>query len=337
MNSLDKDLLFLYSENARFKIKNLSTILKKSSQRLKYSIKVLESEGIISKPFCIFDYSYFGLILFRVYFKGGYISEKDKSQIIQKLSENPYVVSMYELSGEFDLAIEIAAPNPSKFNKELKKIAGLIPTLNNYKIILNLVTHIYPKVYLPKNLELVNQISQEIIIGGDRAIASFDENEMKIIQCILKNPKIRLINLGKESGLNSKTANTILKSLIQKRFIRGFKYIVDTNKLGIYKSRLFLKLHNVSPEREAQLMSFMLAAKEIVQSHKTVGDWDVEIDIESPDSKKIRYLTIQIREEFKDLIETFNISEFYQYYERSYLPFFLFQKEENQKEIATKF
>ena len=83
-----------------------------------------------------------------------------------------------------------------------------------------------------------------------------------------------------------------------------------------------------SPERESELMSFMFSAKEIVQVHKTVGDWDLEVDIESSDNKKVRYLTTQLRAQFKDIIQTFNIAEFIQYYERRYLPFFLFQNEE---------
>src|SRR3989338_7941604 len=119
MKSVDRYLVFLYSENARIKLRELSTILKKSSQRLKYALQVLEREGIVHSPHGIFDYSYFGQILFRVYFKGGYISEQDKTTILATLKENPYLVSVYEFSGEFDLVMELAAPNPSRFNKEL--------------------------------------------------------------------------------------------------------------------------------------------------------------------------------------------------------------------------
>src|SRR3989344_1427928 len=144
MTKIKKELIFIYTENARIKIKELAKLFKESSQRIKYSLNVFEKERVIYNPYCIFDYSYFGLILFRVYFKGAYISEKDKSEIIKKLYENEYVVSIYELSGEFDLVIEIEAKNPSRFNKVLKNISDLIPTLRNYKIVLNLVTHLYP-------------------------------------------------------------------------------------------------------------------------------------------------------------------------------------------------
>ena len=323
----DRDLIFLYSENARIRIKDISTIIKKSPQRLKYTLRMMDKEGLIHSPHCIFDYSYFGLLLFRVYFKGGYISERDKNNIIEKLSENPYITSMYELSGEFDLAIEIASLNPSRFNKELKKISDLIPTLNNYKIILNVVTHLYPKFYLLRNSNLVSNVPQELIIGGDRRVTVFNKNEMNIIKNLLNNPKLRLTHLARQSDINIKTAISIIKNLQEKKIIKGFKHMIDINKLGIYKFRLFLKLHNLSKEREEELLNYMLKTKEITQINKTVGDWDMEIDIETLDKNKARYIILQIREEFKELIETFNIIEFYQYYKKSYLPSFLFTRE----------
>jgi len=122
MSKTDNTLIYLRSENARIGLKELSRHLKKSPQRLKYSLSVLEHDEILNQPYCVFDYSYFGLILFRVYFKGAYIREKDKNNIIAELQKNNYIISLYELSGEFDLVVEFASPNPSRFNKELKKV-----------------------------------------------------------------------------------------------------------------------------------------------------------------------------------------------------------------------
>lgn len=325
MVKIDYGLVYLQAENARIGLRGLSHHLKKTPQRLKYSISSLEKEGIIKNPYCIFDYSYFGLILFRVYFKGGYISDKDKDNIIRELSDNPYIVSIYELTGEFDLAVEFASPNPSKFNKELKKIAVLTPTLNDYKITLNLVTHVYPRHYLTKNADL-QKLNTERILGGDRIREEFNMNEMKVMKNLLYNPTMRLMEFAESTELNVKTVKSVLNNLIKKNVIKGFKYMIDTNKLGINKCRLFLKLHNLSAEREGQLMTYFLKINEIVQVNKTVGDWDMEVDIEAIDKVKVRYIIREIREEFKDLIERFNLIEFYNYYKRSYLPLYLFRE-----------
>ena len=330
MGKIDNSLVFLSSENARIKLKDLSRILKKSQQRLKYSIMMLEKEGIIGNPHCVFDYSYFGLILFRIYFKGGYIGERDKASIVRKLSGNAYIVSVYELNGEFDLAVEVLAPNPSKFNKEFKRLISTMPTLNNYKVLLNLVTHLYPRSYLAKDDILMNAVQQEIIVGGDRKIEQFNDNEKIIMKCLLENPRTRYTALAKKADMNVKTAMTALKNLQNRKVVRGFKHTIDTNKLDITKARLFINLHNLSQERENELMQFLMHAREIVQVNKTLGDWDMEIDVESFDKARLRYFTVQLRENFKDLIENFNMIEFYHCYMRSYLPMYLFKEETNQ-------
>jgi len=73
----------------------------------------------------------------------------------------------------------------------------------------------------------------------------------------------------------------------QCQIIKGFKYILDTSKLDINKSRLFLKLHNLTIESEESLTEYMLKTKEIITINKTVGDWNLEIDIESSTKNRI--------------------------------------------------
>ena len=327
MTKHDLELLYLRSENAQISLKELSLHLKKTPQRLKYALSVLEKGGILHNPYCIFDYSHFGLLLFRVYFRGGYISEHDKEHIIHELSENQYIVAISELTGEFDLAIEFATPNPSRFNKELKKITTLIPTLNDYKILLNFVTYLYPRNYLVRKQNVLN-LNSEKIIGGDRDIEVFHTNEMKIIKHLLTQPTTRLTELAKNSGVNVKTAKSVLKNLMKRNIVRGFKYSLATTSLNVTSVRLFLKLHNLTIEKEAELMEYLLSTKEVVLVNKTVGDWDLEIDIESLDKSSIRLIIIQLREQFKEIIERFNLIECYTVHKRTYLPRYLFKEDE---------
>ncbi len=327
MHKIGRSLVFLRSENARMSFKELSRMLKKSPQLLKYTVSNLEKEGILHHPFYIFDYSYFGLILFRVYFKSSYVREQDKLRLIKELTENPYVLAVYELVGEFDLSVEFASPNPSKFNKEFKKIISTNPLLKEYKIVLNIVTHIFPRSYLAdKNSELLNLYGQKIV-GGDREKEIFKPEELAVMQVLLHHPTIRYTKLAKESGLNIKTAKSILNNLTKRNIIRGCKYLIDKNKLGIQKNRLFLKLHNLDVEHESQLLEYLHDNPEVIQLNKTVGDWDMEIDLESSDKTRTRYIISKLREEFSDLIAGFNLIEVYDYYKRTYLPEYLFKEE----------
>src|SRR3989344_5613649 len=319
MSKLNHSLIFLRSENIRMSFKELARLTKKSPQILKYNVSVLEKEGILHDPFYIFDYSYFGLLLFRVYFKGVYIREQDKMRVINELRKNHYVLGIYELVVEFDLAVEFAAPNPSKFNKEFKKIITANTLLKEYKIVLNIVTHIYPRHYLVNSTELLTLYGQKIV-GGDREKEEFTPEETAVLKILVDKPTIRYTTLAKEADLNVKTVKSILQNLTKRNIIKGCRFLVDKNKLDVTKSRLFLKLHNVDVEYESRLLDYLHDNPEVIQLNKTVGDWEMEIDLESLDNSRIRYIISKLREEFSDLIAGFNLIEVYDYYKRTYLP-----------------
>lgn len=342
MTKLDTTLLFYRSEHPRMKLKELSSIVEKSPQRLKYTLKQWEKEKLMYSPFSIIDYSFFGLHLFRVYFKGAYVSEKDKQVLLTVLKEHPHLVSFYELSGEYDLVVEMEAPNASRFNKELKKLISHSPTLSNYKIVVNIVSHLYPRWYLVRGSDSVKGndssktithfplpqegIGKDVIVGGDRQIENFKEEELGILRTLHTYPLMRASRIAKHANLNIKTVLSLNKKLHKRRIIKGFRYVIDTNRLGIYKHRLFLKLHNLTTEREAALMEFFTIQPNIVQLNKTVGDWDIELDLEALDKGVIRSVIAEMREKFRDLIQAFNSMEFYQYYQKSFLPRAVFEE-----------
>ena len=321
----DQNLIALYAENSRIRLNHLSKKLHKSPQRLQYTLKQLAT--YFHLPHCIFDYSYFGGILFRVYFKCGYINQQDKQLIQQQLEQNQYLVAMYELSGEYDLVLELIAPNPSRVNKELKKLSSIIPSLNHYKLILNIVSHLYPRTYLLLNPGFAREWEKQMIIGGDRQPESFTQKELLIIRHLLQNPQTRLSNLAQLSGLHIKTTTQLLKSLHKRKIIRGYKCMLKNPVMHIEKVRLSLKLHNLQQFREDELMEYFLKTPEITLVNKTVGDWDMEVDLESQDKARIKFLINQLREQFKDIIANFNRAEFEEYYQRTYLPKYLFSED----------
>jgi hypothetical protein len=67
-------------------------------------------------------------------------------------------------------------------------------------------------------------------------------------------------------------------------------------------------------------------SKEVVQVNKTVGDWGMEIDIEAFGKNRIRQIIVNMKEEFKDIIQDFSLIDFYKYHKRAYLPSYLFEE-----------
>lgn len=314
MNRPDLMLVHALAEDARSRLSTVSQQTKKSQQRLKYSMSVMVKDGILSHPHAVLDYAYFGLLLFKVYFKGVWLDDSYTSSVIARLRKNPSVVAIHELYGAFDLSIEMLAPNPSRFNKELVELCRTVPGLDSHATLLNVVTHIYPRSYLVGGAR-----TGQIIIGGDRMLRVFSPEESALINALVKRPLAGRTILAKEVGVHVRTSNKLLDGLVSAKVVRGFKYVLDTEKLGISCVLLFFKLHTRAQEREAELLEYCFATKEIVQASKTVGDWDIEIAIESLTSARVRSVITTIRQRFKDIIQTYSFMEMVRCHKRAYL------------------
>ncbi len=323
MRHIDLSLIHLRSESARMSLKDLAKHLHKTPQRTKYTLSLFDKERILRSPHCLIDYSAFGVVVFRVYIKGGYVRDQEKTKMIEQLTHNPSILSIIEFEGEYDFAVEVGIRHPSEMRSHLTTLMRTIPSVTDYKVLLNLSTYLYHANYLTKEPAL-DTVSSSIIIGGERPPETINNRELQVIEQLVAKPLARLSHLAHITTLHEKTVKTIIDNLTDQKIIRGFRYVRDLEKLNITKRRLFLKLHNLSQEREKSLLTFFEQTPEIVQADFTLGDWDVELDIESLQKSKIRYIIVRLRDEFKDIIERFNLIDWYTTYQRAYLPQWLF-------------
>lgn len=318
---IDKRLLYFYGENCRLSLSKIAKKIRKSPQLVKYTINRLEKNEIIPFYYTVVDYSCFDMLLFKVYFKGGCSKSSELNLLVRKLMENPYVTSIYEIGGQYDLLVEFMAQNPSKFNKELKMLIKEHDELNNYDIIINVVSHLYPREYLMPRNKKPDEIAipSEIIVGGDRDKIVLNDKEKRILFAFVENPKIRLTSIASKLGINIKTVISVIKSLKSKKIIRACKSALDMEKCNLINNKIALKLHNIEPERENRMLDFCLNNPNIVKLSKTIGAWDVEIDVETSSPTDFREIYLKIREEFKDVIRSFNSYRMYRMFKHKYL------------------
>ncbi|MBU1204330.1 MAG: Lrp/AsnC family transcriptional regulator [Nanoarchaeota archaeon] len=321
IKKIDKRLLYFYGENCRLSLSKIAKKIHKSPQLIKYTVSRLEKNKIILFYYTVIDYSCFDMLLFKVYFKGGCSKSSELNLLVKKLMENPYVTSIYEMGGQYDFLVEFMAQNPSKFNKELKMLIKEHEELNNYDIIINIVSHLYPRDYLmPKNKK-ANEITipSEIIVGGDRDKTILNDKEKRILLAFVENPKIRLTSIASKLDINIKTVISVIKSLKSKKIIRAYKSALNIEKCNLINNKITLKLHNIEPEKENKMLDFCLNNPNIVKFSKTIGEWDVEIDVETSSPIDFREIYLEIREEFKDVIRSFNSYRIYKVFKHNYL------------------
>jgi len=321
VNKINKRLLYLYGENCRISLSKIAKKIHKSPQLVKYTVNRLEKEGIVPFYYTIIDYACFDMLLFKVYFMGGCSTSSELKLLIKKLMQNPYVTSIYEIGGQYDLLVEFMAQNPSKFNKELKLLIKEYGELNNYDVIINIVSHLYPRAYLmPSNGKVKDfLLPSQIVVGGDRNKIALNNNEERVLSTLVRNPKIRLTSIASNLKINIKTVIAAIKSLESKKVIRAYKFALDMQKCNLIKNKITLKLHNIDIKKEKKMLNFCLNNPNIVKFSKTIGEWDVEIDVETSSPTEFREIYLKIREEFKEVIRSFNSYRIYKLFKHNYL------------------
>ncbi|MBU1201460.1 MAG: Lrp/AsnC family transcriptional regulator [Nanoarchaeota archaeon] len=316
-------IFYLMSENCRTPYSELGKQINKSAQYARSLIQGLEAENTLTY-YILVDYSLLKLLAFRVYFKGGFTDESELKNLIKQISKSKLVTIIRTISGPYDLQVDFLAPNPSRFNKEIKTLVSARTELTNYDVILYVVSHHFSRAYLTLN----TQNKGNTIIGGDRKPLLLDENQKKVLKILIENPRATILSISEKTSLNVRTVINIIKKLESSNVIRGFKAEIDVYKIGYVKNRIILKLHNTNVVSEQRLLNHCIENPNITTFSKTIGSWDIEIDVEAEDNLDFRKIYLEIREKFKDIIQSFNYFSLLDVHKRKYIPDVYFEEQD---------
>ena len=327
LSKLDQKLLFLVDKNSRLGFSKIGKMLRTSEQRISYTIQSLRNKGIINDFIALIDYSKLGLLSFRVFFKIIYVDEEKFEQLISHFTKDSHISSVTSCGGRYDLICTFMAHNPSEFNKHLKAImARFSRQLNNYSVLTSIVVRHFGRKYLSPNPPL-----HELFIGGDRQPYQMNMQELEILGEVAQDARKSSVALAKKVGYTPKTIIAKINKLKEERVISGFSAFLSLEKAGYYRTLLLIKYHNISAEEEGKLVQFCKAHPNIIGLTKTLGEWDLEIEIEVKSIEDFRKIDIIIRKRFPTLIQDIESVPLYKTYKKNMLPKFLL---EEKKELT---
>jgi len=104
---------------------------------------------------------------------------------------------------------------------------------------------------------------------------SLDLKDRKILYELDKNSRQSFNELGKKVGLSKDTVSYRIENLVKKGVIKSLNAVIDTGKLGFKSFRLFVKFYNLSPEKEQEIINFLLKNKNLLWLVQVEGNWDI--------------------------------------------------------------
>ena len=322
-NNTERLILSWLELDAKLPFSRFGKKIRKSQQQISYIVNSFIKKGVIQQFYTLIDYSKLNTLNFRVYFKVSYINEKKIDELIEFLVKEPHTSCISTLGGRYDLICTFFALNPSQFNKTLKSIITKFPEqLQNYVVLTTIVNREFGRKYLFRDPSLL----KKPIFGGDREPYNLKETDMQILNEISDNARKSSIEIAKKINLTPKTVIERINNLKKQKIIRGFKPLINARDFGYEYAIIIIRYHNISSEIEFELISYLKEHSNITGVTKTLGEWDIEIKVETKDTQDLRKIEIELRKRFALLIQKIEMIPIYHTHKTNFFPAFLINK-----------
>lgn len=123
LDKKDKAILRVLSQNGRMPISQISKKTRFGREVIKYRIKKMEDENVISGYMAVLNPPKYGFgVVGDILMRFGKTAEGREKEFIDTLRKDPYVTCIYTMGGSYDFRIEITARNLAHFHRILRNI-----------------------------------------------------------------------------------------------------------------------------------------------------------------------------------------------------------------------
>jgi len=297
-----------------------SVIAKKvglSKQVVGYRIKQLQKKGIIRKVYPILNLDMLGFYGHKIYFQMQNLNSEKEKQIISYFEKHKNVVWFGIYEGRYDFVVSIFDKNKISFDLTLSKI---LTDLQKYIVDFDLAT--YTGVFSFKKNYLVKQKSSESsFFGGEDKLVYLADVEKKILKCLCKDARMTSAFVAEKVGISLDSVISKIKKLKKSGVIQGSRVMIDKRKMNISEFKILLNLKNYDEETHKKFINFSKANKYVVACIKTIGPWNLELDIEIPDLNLLHPLLLDLKTEFADSIKKIETIMLYDEFKYNFYPF----------------
>ena len=313
----DRKILFELDSNSRQSFHEIAKNVGLSKDAVIYRIKNLEKQGIIQKYHTLIDTGKLGLISFRLYIKLQDMTPEQEQALIDYLKAQKIVTWIASIEGPYDLALWVLTKTIKEMNTFWKQLHHLYA---NYmaKHWLSIFTKVsyFPRVFL-LNKE-TNEDEYLFISEPDEQ--TLDDLDIKLLDLIAPDARMPIVELARKLGITTKTASARIKNLEKRKIILGYRTLFNMEVLGYQYFKLFIKTHNVTPEKEKYFREFIKRHPQTVYDNEALGGEDFEIEIHITSLQAFREFLDQLKLHFHDIIKEYYYMVFYKEHKFVFFP-----------------
>lgn len=251
MDISDKKILKLLIENCRYSLTDIAKSIKLSKDSVKNRIQKLEEEKIITNYSVMVDPRVLGYNINHLLLKLAPL-KKEKESIISQLKNNKYITFISSQCGTYDMQIIYHAKNNYEKNYVKNEILNIFNNkLKSFEEVNHIEDFIFSFLFSDVNVDVkvndknnssfsnsLNKIKYEANISK---YSEFDSTDLQILIELIKNPRVKLINLANIVKMSPEGVKKRIKSIIERKGISNFTLFPNYEKLDLFNYMLLFK------------------------------------------------------------------------------------------------
>ena len=141
--------------------------------------------------------------------------------------------------------------------------------------------------------------------GGEVIPAKIDQIDYKLLQILTINARMPSTESAKKLNATPRIISYRIKELIKKNVIGAFSILPNRDALGLDYYKVIFYLKNLTKQRENAFIDYCRRQGNMLYYIKTLGPWELELELEVRDHKHLNQIMNSIRREFNDVIRNY--------------------------------
>jgi Lrp/AsnC family leucine-responsive transcriptional regulator len=293
----DRRILTELDLNCRISTAQLAKKVRKSREAVKYRIKQLEENGIITGYLTSINPNKFGFYMFKVYLQLENIpEERAKFYDFLRTRKNIYWYGISD--GAFDCIFAILSRGITEYYEEINAICAQFRKLIIRKLLGVMVdTTQYNKKYL-----LSNAPQRSVVFAGNVVDNKLDNLDFAIIDILANDAKIPLTKLAQRTKSTVEIVRRRMKRMEELGIILSYRIDVDINKLGYEFFKAIVYFKSLSRKEEIALMEWMRQEPHSVYYIRSLAPWEAEFEFIVENYMQFNQIIDEMRRKFPNVV-----------------------------------
>jgi DNA-binding Lrp family transcriptional regulator len=304
LDKRDKMILSVMEYDSRTKEKELAKLCHLSKDAIRYRIRKLESQKIITKYTCFVDYTKLGLASYKLYLKiRG--SEKDWMALRAFLDGKPNVLVRFEAQSDWNFGIGYFARSLEDYYAfELELFSKFESIIQNSEL-----CHMVDVLFFEPKI-LVERSSGTFKLFAGVRNTQVDSKDVKLMERLLGDSGSSLLDLAKAIGLSSDSTKKRMRRLEEEGVITRYITLIDHRKLGFEIYKVFISVRDYTGSVEKELVAQLASYRNIRNIIRMVGPWKLEVELICSSYDEFFGILKELRTKFPDNIASLNYAIF---------------------------